>query len=408
MSLRAKILWLFAVFAVIPILTVGVLDYIMYRGAYRASFQQRMEEAVGSEMADGFVVARDNERLRRLLFQAAIVLLTSLAFSALLKRVMRSLGELTAAADQIGRGDFTPWLPPPGEDEIGRLSLAIGSMGEQIREMLRQVEQGRQLAVIGEFASYLAHEIRNPLSSLKLNLQGVARGVRAGELGQHLPQLLDTCILEINRLDRVVQTILRLGHKDSSARAPCSVHRVLTEVAELVRLQFTRCGVSLELRELAAADEVMASSEQLKGVFLNLFLNAADAMPDGGRLRVSTRNALLREREPVVTIHVVDEGRGIPPELRDTIFDPFFTTKHEGSGLGLPLALRSVRHVGGDLRYEKRSEMERGAAFVITLPVLAPGAGDHSPGQDPAQAAPADDLVPTGNWSSDPCRRRSR
>lgn len=369
MSLRAKILWLFAVFAVIPIMTVGVMDYVMYRSAYRADFQQRMEEAVGSAVADDFVLAKDNERLRHLLFQVAIVLLTSLAFSGLLKRVMRSLGELTTAADQIGRGDFTPWLPPPGEDEIGRLALAIGSMGVQIREMLRQVEQGRQLAVIGEFASYLAHEIRNPLSSLKLNLQGVARGVRAGALEPHLPQLLDTCIQEINRLDRVVQTILRLGHKDSSTRAPCSVHRVIADVVELVRLQFTRRRVDVEVYDLATADEVLASSEQLKGVFLNLFLNAADAMPDGGLLRVSTENAPTRESEPGIEIHVVDEGPGIPPELRDTIFDPFFTTKHDGSGLGLPLSLRSIRHFGGDLRYEKSSEMDRGAAFVITLPI---------------------------------------
>jgi signal transduction histidine kinase len=348
-------------------------------------------------MADDLVIAKDNERLRHLLFQVAIILVTSLAFSGLLKRVMRSLGELTAAADQIGRGVFTPWLPPPGEDEIGRLSLAISGMGEQIREMLRQVEQGRQLAVIGEFASYLAHEIRNPLSSLKLNLQGVARGVRAGALEPHLPQLLDTCILEINRLDRVVQTILHLGHKDSSSPAPCSVHRVIAEVVELVRLQFTRRRITVEVYDLATADEVLASSEQLKGVFLNLFLNAADAMPDGGRLQVATEDALTRGHEPGIAIHVIDEGQGIPPELRDTIFDPFFTTKHDGSGLGLPLSLRSIRHFGGDLRCERSSEMERGAAFVITFPLLVPKVDDPIP----ALAHAID------KGSSDPWLRRS-
>lgn len=115
MSLRAKILWFFTVFAVIPILTVGVLDYVMYRHAYRTHFQQRMEHAVGSDVADDFVVAKDTERLRRLLFLVAVVLLTSMAFSLLLNRVMRSLGELTAAAEKIGRGDFAPWLPLPAK-----------------------------------------------------------------------------------------------------------------------------------------------------------------------------------------------------------------------------------------------------------------------------------------------------
>jgi signal transduction histidine kinase len=386
MSLRAKILWLFAVFAVIPILTVGVMDYIAYIGANRALVHQRVELVAGTAVADEFVIAADNERVRRLLFIVAVVLLTSLAFSILINRVMRSLGELTVAAEEIGRGDFSPWLPPPGEDEVGRLSLALAAMGEKIRDMLRQVEQGRQLAVVGEFASYLAHEIRNPLSSLKLNLQGVARGVRAGEVGAQLPEVLETCVREINRLDRVVQTILRLGHTESANRAPCSVHSVIDEAVELVRLQFTRRGVRVELYNEAAAHQVLASSEQLKGVLLNLFLNAADAMPEGGLLRVRTRNGVARDLQPAVMIHVVDEGAGISPELRDRIFDPFFTTKRDGSGIGLPLALRSLRHYGGDLAYDKASEIERGAAFVITLPLLDLDAGGPQPGPGSAMS----------------------
>lgn len=249
------------------------------------------------------------------------------------------------------------------------------------------------MAIIGEFASYLAHEIRNPLSSLKLNLQGVARGVRVGEVGPHLPQLLDTCIQEINRLDRVVHAILRLGNKEYSTQAPCSVHGVIAEVVELVRLQFTRRGVVVEVVDQATADLVLASSEQLKGVFLNLFLNAADAMPDGGHLRVTTRNAPTRGMEPQIIIHVLDEGKGIPPELRGSIFDPFFTTKRDGSGLGLPLALRSIRAFGGDLRYEKSSEMERGAAFTITLPLMDPAEGDAVSTEGPSAQVVLDEEV---------------
>lgn len=371
MSLRAKILWLFAVFAVIPILTVGVLDYIMYRGVNRTSAQMRVEVAGAAGAADSEAPVA-GERLRRLLFLLTILLLTSLAFSALIKRVMRSLGELTMAAEQIGRGDFVPWLPPPGEDEIGRLSLAIGTMGEQIKMMLRQVEQGHQLAVIGEFAAYLAHEIRNPLSSLKLNLQVAARGVRDSEVAGDLSQVLDTCVQEINRLDRVVQAILQLGRVEPITRAPCSVHDVIAGTLDLVRLQLTRRMVRVELIHGATNDKVLAGGEQLKGVLLNLFLNAAEAMPEGGRLEIRTRNAVMRHLRPAIMIQVADEGAGVAPGLRDSIFDPFITTKRDGSGLGLPLALRSVRHLGGDLHYEKSSEIERGAVFVITLPLLEP------------------------------------
>jgi two-component system sensor histidine kinase AtoS len=170
MSLRTKILWLFAIFAVVPILTVGVVDYLVSTRAIHEVMRQRAEleivPAAGATLADELAVVYEAGRVSRLLFVVIVVLITSVAFSILINRVMRSLGELTAAADAIGRGDFTPWLPPPGGAEVGRLSFAIGSMMEKIGQMLRQVEQNRQLAVVGEFASYLAHEIRYPLSSL--------------------------------------------------------------------------------------------------------------------------------------------------------------------------------------------------------------------------------------------------
>ncbi len=396
MSLRAKILWLFAVFAVVPILTAGVVDYIVSAGVIRELVLVRNEAVtgtvtgaeVGTGVADELAAAYDSGRAKRLLFMVAVMLLTSLAFSLLINRVMRSLGELTAAADAIGRGDFTPWLPPPGEDEVGRLSFAIGSMVERIGQMLRQVEQSRQLAVVGEFASYLAHEIRNPLSSLKLNLQGAVRDFRAGQLDGHLPQVLETCVQEINRLDRVVHTILRLGRVESGARAPCSVHGVIDEAVNLIGMQLSRRGISVEVRQRALADRVLASSEQLKGVLLNLLLNATDAMPLGGRIRIWTRNELARDDRPAVRIHIADDGPGIPPEQRDRIFDPFFTTKRDGTGIGLSLALRTLRHHGGDLTYEKSSEIESGAEFIITLPLLDAAADDGVAGSVAAVMAP--------------------
>jgi two-component system sensor histidine kinase AtoS len=384
MSLRARILWLFAIFAVVPILAVGIVDYIVSVSVVRELVHQRLEvvapAAVGSTTENGLAAAYNIGRATRLLFVMVVMLVTSVAFSLLINRVMRSLGKLTAAAEAIGRGDFTPWLPPPGEDEVGRLSFALGSMVERVGQMLRQVEQNRQLAVVGEFASYLAHEIRNPLSSLKLNLQGAARDVRAGEVGESLPQVLETCVQEINRLDRVVHTILRLGRTEPGVREPCSVHEVLDEAVALIGVQLTRRRIRVQLQRQAFAQRVLASAEQLKGVFLNLFLNAADAMPQGGRLRIWTRNDLAHDGGPAVWIHIADDGAGIPPELRERIFDPFFTTKRDGSGIGLSLALRTLRDYGGDLTYAKSSEIEPGSEFIIVIPLLYPDEDDAEPG----------------------------
>lgn len=370
MSLRAKILWLFGVFAVTPILTVAVVDYTISTNLTRELVHQQADAQPGKVLGTAPEIVHDNDRARRLLFVVVVVLVTSVAFSLLINRVMRSLGELTAAAEAIGRGDLTPWLPPPGDDEVGRLSFALGSMVEKIGQTLRQMEQSRQLAVVGEFASYLAHEIRNPLSSLKLNLQGISRKVLAGEVSEQMPQVLETCMQEINRLDRVVQSILRLGRPESESRAPCSVHEVIGEAVALIGMQLNRRGIEVEVSLQAFDDRVLASGEQLKGVLLNLFLNGADAMPEGGRLRIWTRNEESGQDQPTLWIHIADDGSGIPPELRNRIFDPFFTTKRHGSGIGLSLALRMLRHLGGNLNYEKSSEIEPGAEFIITLPRL--------------------------------------
>jgi two-component system NtrC family sensor kinase len=140
-------------------------------------------------------------------------------------------------------------------------------------------------------------------------------------------------------------------------------------------MQFTRRGIRVEVRRQADDDLVLASAEELKSVFLNLLLNAADAMPEGGRLRIWTHNEGAHDDRPAVWLHIADDGAGIPPELRDRIFDPFFTTKREGSGIGLSLALRTLRHHGGELSFEKSSEIEPGAEFIIRLPLLENGSG---------------------------------
>lgn len=362
MSLRAKILILFAMFAVLPVLAIAVVDHLHSIHVLR-------------ELGRGPVASHGPARARFLLFTVSIVLATSLAFSLVISRIMRSLEQLIAAAEEIGRGDFRPWLPPPGDDEVGRLSLAIGRMVEKLGEMLREVEESRQMAAVGELASYLAHEIRNPLSSIKLNLQGLAREARTGSISDEFPDVIETCILEIKRLDRVVHAVLRLGQPDRGTRVPCSIHDLIDDAIILMSPDFDRRNVRVEVRRQAFYDRILASNGQLKGVLLNLFLNAAEAMPNGGRIRVWSRNAEGADGRPTICVHIADDGAGIPGDLRERIFQPFFTTKKEGTGIGLPLALRTLREHGGSLAYEKSSELEPGAEFVIRLPLH----GDEAP-----------------------------
>lgn len=229
------------------------------------------------------------------------------------------------------------------------------------------------MAVIGEFTSRLSHEIRNPLTSVKLNLQRIERHARRGTLPEECLGPLEISLSEVHRLDRVVQGVLSLARAGAPATEPCSVHRAVRRAVAALSFQLEGKGIEIGEELEATEDTVLGNAEALEGVFLNLFLNAADAMPDGGRISVATRNAPgPQDGTERIRVEVGDEGPGVPPDLSDRIFEPFFSTKKEGTGFGLSVALSTVEDHGGTLRLDKTSDDGRGAVFVIELP-LAPG-----------------------------------
>ncbi|MGH7575053.1 MAG: ATP-binding protein [Longimicrobiales bacterium] len=356
----------------------GRFEFLEPGGVRSASFVNLTDPpwtVVTATAIDEFTVAEGRARLLWLVVVMILALAMAGGFAVLITHVMRSLDEVSTAASRIGEGDFTPWLPPPGDDEVGKLTLAIGAMVARIREMMGQLERSRQMAVVGELASHLSHEIRNPLSSIRLNLQSVEREASLGTVPADLPVVLQLCLREISRLDRVVNNVLRLGRTKPGPVRRCSLHTLIEESLEIVQPQLGHRGVRIERRLEAVADEVAADGEQLSGALLNLYLNAADAMPDGGTLRVWTERVHGADAdgvEAVIRVHICDEGPGISPELREQIFRPFYTTKPYGSGIGLPLALQAAEAHRGRLYLERRSELERGAEFVLELP-LAPG-----------------------------------
>lgn len=302
-----------------------------------------------------------------------IVLAASLmaagAFATSIHRVTRSLEELAEAAEQIGAGNFNPRLPPTGRDEAGRLSLAIRSMAERLRETVDQISRHGRMAVVGELASYLSHEIRNPLSSIQLNLQEIRREVARDFDSHEAVESVDICLREVRRLDRVVSSVLKLGKWRAGEARPVYVHAVLADSLRLVAPQLEHHGVDVRTTYTAEDDLVRGDPEQLTAAFLNLFLNAGDAMSGGGKLRVETSSG---ERDTIKVV-VTDTGRGIPENIRKRIWEPFFTTREEGSGIGLPLAVRTFDEHGGSLALLERQSESEGATFVIHLPLARPG-----------------------------------
>jgi signal transduction histidine kinase len=311
-------------------------------------------------------------------FVLTLALSTALAFSLLLGRVTHSLNDLTRAAARIGQGDFQPWLPPPGKDEVGRLTLAFSDMLDRVRRTMDHVDQNGRLAVVGQLSSYLAHEIRNPLTSIKMNLQRLERSARSGRIPEDCRDAVGISLKEVDRLAGSGTSILQLGRADQGPRDAVSLHRVIEDAAELLSGEFVRAGIEVSVDLDASADRVVAVLGQMKGVFLNLMMNALEAQPEGGRIHVRSELQTASDGSPVVAIRIRDAGGGVPPAVRDRIFEPFFTTKPTGSGIGLAVVARTLRDSGGDIYLEHLPTSETGAEFVVTLPLAAVAAAEQS------------------------------
>lgn len=299
------------------------------------------------------------------------------AFWILAQHFMASLEELTLAAERIGQGDMAPWLPPPSGDEVGRLSGAFSLMLERLKATIRQSQSAWQAAAVGGVASQLSHEIRNPLSSIRLNLQSIEREARDGRVPDDLPEVLNVCMREIERLNDAVSGVLEFGQPRAPRRKEIRLRSVIEESLALIKPRLERADIEILWDAGDTDDWVLGDPSQLRGVFLNLFLNAADAMPGGGRLRIWLDGA---PGGAAVRAHVADDGPGVSPDVRAQIFEPFFTTRAAGTGIGLSVARQTIEAHGGTLDFATRSELEKGAEFVLTLPSHEAGAV-HTPSE---------------------------
>jgi signal transduction histidine kinase len=242
-------------------------------------------------------------------------------------------------------------------------------MTERIGQMMRTIEQGGRLAVVGEMAAHMAHEVRTPLSSIKMNLQLLKRDADRGLVPGDVRVSIDTSLSEIARLESIVTRTLEFGAPERAAPSRCRLHDVIQEGTDLLRAAFEQRGIEMRLDLGAESDWILADRGRIKGVFLNLLVNARDAMPAGGEITVETQLFLGDRGRQMLAAAVSDTGAGVPVALREQVFHPFFTTKADGCGIGLPGSLRTLRAEGGDLFLSDRPDGSSGACFVVVLPL---------------------------------------
>jgi len=301
----------------------------------------------------------------------------------------RPLQGLTAAARQVAAGDLSVQVPQTGgKDEIGSLSRTFNEMVERLRES-RLLEERLHFAerstAMGRLASAMAHEIRNPLNFINLSIDHVRTrlGPEESPRKEDFDKVLANVKAEINRLNRLVGDFLSFGKPMRLHPRLIAVDEVLREVASLVEHKAKDQGIALGLEAEDALPRVVADPELLKTCFLNLMINAIDAMPGGGELRV----AVSRARETgtdSLAITVTDTGRGMSPEDVRAAFEPYFSTKDAGLGLGLALTRKILSDHGGSITLE--SAPGNGTTARILLPLIAEGLAPAGPREAEAVA----------------------
>lgn len=257
-------------------------------------------------------------------------------------RLKHRVDMLAYGAEMISGGDFGYRVPDAGEDEIGHFALTFNRMASKLGQLVERAVQLERLAALGQFSTGVAHEVRNPLATLKTTVQALARLERDPQR----TALLRDMEREIDRMSRAMGDLLAFGRprppEPADLRVRETTRRLESMLATEARQRQVRFTVQGELDLRVRADE-----DHLLQIVLNLALNALQATPPGGLVTVRCSRTGAR-----VAIEISDTGSGIPPAQLAKVFEPFYTTKPGGTGLGLAICRQLAQLNGGSLELE--------------------------------------------------------
>jgi signal transduction histidine kinase len=255
--------------------------------------------------------------------------------------------------------------------ESGRLiGLAFEALSRRQSELARaeSAHQAQRLAIAGQLAAAMAHEVRNPLTAIRSTMQFVATSPRpwADKL-----ELIQSVLADVDRIEDTITGVLSLSRTHELARTPTDLVTILVEALRLVTPYGEARGVQFEAKLERSPLPILGDDRELRRVFVNVLFNSCQAMAHGGRVGV---RAALRSRPSPANDHldfamveIADDGVGMAPEVLARVFDPFFTTKNNGTGLGLPICLEIVHHHDGEIHIA--SEPGRGTVVTVLMPL---------------------------------------
>jgi signal transduction histidine kinase len=327
-----------------------------------------------------------------LLAALAAVIIASLAAMLLARSLLRPIHLIRAGLSRLGRGEFGVTVDVTGTDELGDLGGVLNSLSAQLSaeraavadalvaaspkddQLETTLKHARQLAAMTRLTAGIAHEIRNPLNAIAIHLELLAQQVAAAQepwtSNADQPAVasraahghIDVIRAAVARLDEVLQGYLKFTRPEDLDLQPVSIASLVDDLLPIVRAEAQRAGIEVRVECPSDLPAVLGDPAMLRQALLNLALNACQAMPGGGRLRILGRLAPERRIEVVVD----DTGPGIAPEDLSRVFDLYFTTKPGGSGMGLAMVYRTVQLHDGEIEVD--SSPGSGTAFRMLLP----------------------------------------
>lgn len=306
---------------------------------------------------------------RRIPLGFLLVLILTIAYFTLVmaRQVLAPLNRMMRVLDRIAEGDLTPLTPQKGyRDEFSQLAMAMNHMMVQLIRRHDMLAQAQKMKAVGTLTAGVAHELNNPINNIVLTADAIREDYSDLSDEERL-ELTEDLVSQSERAQRIVRNLLEFAREDGIAAGAHDIQEVIEGTLRLASNQIKISNVRIKGELASNLSPIYGDKQQLEQVFLNLVLNALDAMPEGGTLTISCENTRDREN---VCLRFTDTGVGIPEHLLPDVFNPFFTTKPsaKGTGLGLSISLAIVRQHGGDLTVT--SEVGAGTTFTVLLPAV--------------------------------------
>ena len=301
-----------------------------------------------------------------LAFLVGLVAMLGLLAVFVMRQMLAPLGRIVLATRRIAEGDLTPITPRRRyHDEFSELASAINHMTRELVRRQQLLVQAHKLTAIGTLTAGVAHELNNPINNLMLTAAALDESWEELDDAEKL-ELVGDLVGESERARDIVRNLLDFARESDVELTPLEVEDVIGDTLQLAANQVRLAHVRVQGEVEENVPAVYGDRHQLTQVFLNLVLNALDAMPDGGTITITVEKS---DDGNFVDIGFADTGGGIQEQHLHSIFDPFFSTKKHarGTGLGLSVSKGIIEQHGGDIRVD--TELGRGTTFTVSLPV---------------------------------------